>query len=199
MRVNQRGIPMKIIEKCKNVVKSAALMRNLPSIVLHKSADKEKFNLLTKAFKKHAKAYGLETPIVKAHFWAQMAHETGGFRWYRELGGKSYFKRYEGRRDLGNVIQGDGYKFRGRGIIHLTGRYNYKKYGRKLGINLIKNPELAETPEVAIKVALTYWQDRGITPLAQEDNIRAVTRRINGGLNGLADRRRYLRKLKAHI
>ena len=164
--------------------------------VLNIGADRDKFELLLKEFHKLKDEYEVNTFLRKAHFWAQMAHETGGFRWYGELGGKSYFQRYEGRKDLGNTRKGDGYKYRGRGIIHLTGRYNYTKYSKKLGIDLVNNPDRAKDPDVAMLVALEYWKTRKINKYADKDDVRMVTRRINGGYNGLADRKRYLEKLK---
>lgn len=129
-------------------------------------------------------------------FWAQMAHETGGFRWLRELGGRKYFSKYEGKKDLGNTEPGDGYRFRGRGLIHITGRYNYKKYGKKIGLDLINDPKLASVPEVAIQIALEYWTDHNLNKYADQGNIKKVTRRINGGYNGLQDRIRYYKKLR---
>lgn len=137
------------------------------------------------------KQYGLDTVEKQAHFWAQMAHETGGFRWPEELGGREYFRRYDGRKDLGNTQPGDGYRFKGRGFIHLTGRHNYKKFGDRIGEDLVNNPEKAAEPEIALKIALEYWKDRGLNDLAEKGDIVGITRRINGGLNGLQDRRRY--------
>ncbi len=134
--------------------------------------------------------FKVNTFFREAMFWAQMSHETGGFKWMAELGGKMYFKKYDGRADLGNVRKGDGYKFKGRGLIHITGRYNYTKYGRMLGVDLIKEPTLAATPKIAVKIALLYWRDRNLNKYADLQDIRAVTKRINGGYNGLADRKR---------
>ena len=130
------------------------------------------------------------------HFLAQMAHESGGFKFMRELGGPTYFARYEGRKDLGNVNPGDGVRYFGRGIIQITGRANYREYGQLLGVDLEASPELAETPEIAAKVACAYWKRRGINALADADDIRGVTRKINGGQNGLDDRQSRLNAIR---
>lgn len=152
----------------------------------------ELYKYLSAAMKKYEVT---KTDFREAFFLGQMAHETGGFRWLHELGSKSYFRRYDGRRDLGNVHPGDGYRFRGRGIIHLTGRHNYTLYTRKLGIDLLTNPDIAATPEVAALVAGQYWVDRNLNKLADDGNFRAITKRINGGYNGYRDRVRYANKI----
>jgi putative chitinase len=134
--------------------------------------------------------YEITTPLRLAHFWAQMSHECAGFRTLHEYWGPTDAqRRYEGRRDLGNTQQGDGYRFRGRGIIQLTGRANYVTFGKRLGIDLVNNPELAADPKVALRVACEYWKSRGLNALADKNDIKGITRKINGGQNGLADRR----------
>lgn len=182
----------------KETVKPRGLpyLKMLHTVVLHRGANKARFKALVGEFKASAGAYEVNTELRIAHFWAQMAHETGGFRWFKELGGREYFEKYEGRRDLGNTQKGDGYKYRGRGIIHLTGRHNYRKFGEKIGFDLIGNPDRAEDPDIAVLVALQYWKDRKLNKYADKDDIRAVTKRINGGYNGLRDRENYLKKIK---
>jgi len=134
--------------------------------------------------------YEINTPLRLAHFWAQAAHESGGFKYTHEIWGPTPVqKRYEGRKDLGNNQVGDGFKFRGRGIFQLTGRANYKTFGDKIGVNLVENPDAASSPENALKIACEYWKSRGLNKLADANNIEAITKRINGGQNGLADRK----------
>jgi len=87
---------------------------------------------------------------------------------------------YEGRRNLGNNQPGDGPKFIGRGVLQLTGRANYTDYSKKLGIDLVNNPELAATPEVSVRIACQYFKDRGLLPLADAWNLDEITRRVNG-------------------
>ena len=189
--------PIKKVEK-PVPVKPTPLpyLADLKKVVLHRGANKTRFNELVKEFEKNAAVYKVTTKLRIAHFWAQMAHETGGFRWFAELGGKSYFSKYDGRRDLGNTQPGDGYRFKGRGIINLTGRHNYSEFGKKIGVDLLKNPEKAAEPAIAILVALEYWTDRDLNKYADADNLKRITKRINGGFNGLRDRENYLKKIK---
>lgn len=142
-------------------------------------------------------AGGIDSPLRICHFLAQIAHESGGFQYWFELGNTAYFQKYEGRHDLGNIVSGDGYRFRGRGLIQLTGRSNYASYGAKLSLDLIGNPDLASTTEVAVELAVSFWNSHGLSAYADKDDIQTITHRINGGLTGLADRQLYLTKLKS--
>jgi predicted chitinase len=131
-----------------------------------------------------------------AAFVAQLAHESGEFRYMEELWGPTPAqRRYEPASDLaarlGNSAAGDGRRFKGRGPIQITGRFNYAKYGGLLGIDLVGNPELAATPEVAFATAGLFWRSNGLNALADAQKFEAITRRINGGINGLADRQKY--------
>jgi len=94
----------------------------------------------------------------------------------------------------GNESSGDGWRFRGRGYIQLTGRGNYAKYGRLIGVDLIAQPDVAATPEIASRVAGAYWEDRGLNELADKNDFREITRRINGGYLGLPERLAFLAK-----
>jgi len=140
------------------------------------------------AFDVAADKYDINTLQRLAAFYAQVAHESCGFKYIEELGGPTYWKRYEGRRDLGNVTPGDGVLFHGRGPIQLTGRANYAEFGEALGLPLEVQPELALEIEVGALIAARYWQTRGCNELADADNFERITKRINGGLNGQADR-----------
>jgi putative chitinase len=142
------------------------------------------------ALAEHAPAARIDrTARRAAHFLAQTAVESGGYRWLEELGGDDYLARYDGRDDLGNTEPGDGARFRGRGLIQLTGRANYAVYGRRLDVDLIADPERAAEPALAVRLALAFWIDRDLNRLADLGRIEAITRRINGGLNGIAERR----------
>jgi putative chitinase len=137
-------------------------------------------------------ARGIDTARRRAHFLAQVGHESGELRYTEEIASGD---AYEGRLDLGNTEPGDGRRFKGRGLIQLTGRANYRAFGNAIGIDLLSgdNPQrVATDPALAVDVACWYWQSRGINPLADADNAEAVTRKINGGLNGFADRLRQL-------
>ena len=133
--------------------------------------------------------YGIVgTPRVAA-FIAQVGHESGQFRWLKELWGPTAQQAgYEGRADLGNTVKGDGSKYRGRGLIQITGRANYAACGEALGLDLLSKPELLEQPQHAAMSAAWFWSTRGLNTLADQGEFVKITRRINGGLNGLADR-----------
>ena len=134
---------------------------------------------------------GIKNKNERAMFLAQMAHESGNFRYDEEIHDGS---NYEGRRDLGNTQPGDGRRYKGRGYIQLTGRANYKTYGDKLGIDLVNNPELAKDPNTAAAIAFEYWNSRVNREAARKGDVTTVTRNINGGLNGLEDRQNYYNK-----
>lgn len=132
--------------------------------------------------------YAITTPIRVAMFLAQICHESAGFRTTEEFASGA---AYEGRASLGNTEPGDGRRYKGRGLIQLTGRANYARFGSLLGIDLIADPERAAEPVLSLRIACEYWRSRDINAPADRGDIRSVTRRINGGLNGLAERRRY--------
>ena len=133
-----------------------------------------------------------------AAFIAQIGHESGQLKYVKEIWGPTAAQaRYEGRKDLGNTVVGDGSKYRGRGLIQITGRANYMACGEGLGLDLIKQPELLEKPQHACMSAAWFWATRGINTLADAGQFDRITRRINGGQNGAADRQAlYARALK---
>jgi putative chitinase len=151
---------------------------------------------LAAAMTKWLPKYGIDTPLRLAHFLAQCAHETGGWRYLRELGGPTYLAKYDGRKDLGNTQPGDGARFRGRGVIQITGRANYTAMGKELGLDLLTHPELAEQADTAVRIACVFWAARKLNALADKDDVLAITKRINGGTNGLADRKAALARAK---
>ena len=124
-------------------------------------------------------------------FLAQIAHESGGFRYVRELASG---EAYEGRNDLGNTEPGDGVRFKGRGLMHITGRANYAECGDALGLDLLSQPELLEEPLNACRSAAWFWDARDLNQRADLGDFRGITKRINGGLNGWHDRLSYLEK-----
>jgi predicted chitinase len=142
------------------------------------------------------RAHGIDTALRTAAFVAQLAHESGEFRWMEEIWGPTDAqRRYEPPSDLaarlGNTQTGDGKRFKGRGPIQITGRSNYRTYGDLLGIDLAADPAKAATPEVAFATAGLYWQRNGLNELADARQFVTITKRINGGTNGLADRQMY--------
>lgn len=139
--------------------------------------------------------FGLTTRKRMAHFLAQCAHETMGFRRLEEMASGA---AYEGNKVLGNTQKGDGVRFKGRGLLQLTGRANYQAYARSkfcVG-DLMSHPEwLAHYPG-CVKSAMWYWWSRGLNALADVDNLRAITKKINGGYNGYDSREAYLARSK---
>jgi len=133
--------------------------------------------------------YGIVGTARATAFIAQVGHESGQLRYVREIWGPTKQQlTYEGRADLGNIVKGDGSKYRGRGLIQITGRANYGACGEALNLNLINNPELLELPQHAAMSAAWFWSTKGLNTLADQGEFTKITRRINGGLTGLADR-----------
>jgi putative chitinase len=122
-----------------------------------------------------------------------MAHESDGFRTTTEYASGA---AYEGRRDLGNTRKGDGRRFRGRGYIQITGRTNYTAVSRAFGHDFLKHPEDLATPRYAALASCWWWSRHGCNELADQGDFVALTRRINGGTNGLADRQQYHRRAR---
>ena len=169
--------------------------------------------------------YGLNTPLRLAHFLAQTAHESGGFRLIEENLNYSadslnkvfpkYFKNagrdaneynrkpekianvvYASRMGNGDTDSGDGYKFRGRGLIQLTGRSNYTNFAKDNGIDVEEAVAYLTTPAGAIESAAWFWNKNGLNALADKDDVVAVTKRINGGTIGLEDRKKHTEEFK---
>lgn len=141
--------------------------------------------------------YEINTPLRQAHFLAQIGHESGRLQYTREIWGPTEAqKRYEGRKDLGNFAVGDGSRYRGRGLIQATGRANYAKASAALGPDFVAYPERLEDPEWASLSAAEFWHRNGCNELADKDDVVALTRRINGGTNGLDDRKKLLEKAR---
>lgn len=124
-------------------------------------------------------------------FLAQVAHESAGLVYTRELASG---KAYEGRKDLGNVKAGDGVRFVGRGYMQITGRANYEAMARDLHADCVNHPELIEQPRWALLSALWYWKRNNLNRFARNDSFTGLTKAINGGTNGMADRLAWLRR-----
>lgn len=166
--------------------------------------------------------FAINTPARMAHFLAQIGHESGGLTvleenlrhsarslartWpnrFRNAAGNPNEDAVElarrSQHEIGDAVYArvGGYRFRGRGLIQITGQNNYRAAGRALGVDLGNDPDLAAHPEHAARIAAWFWDQRGLNALADRDDMIAITRRINGGLNGLADRRAWLVRAKA--
>ncbi len=172
-----------------------------------------------------AAKFGINTPLRLAHFLAQCGHESGGFRVTSEnlnysakgLNGifKKYFpteaaaaayarnpqkianKVYANRMDNGSEASGDGYKFRGRGYIQLTGRANYTLFGKAIGEDIANNPDLV-SGKYALLSAAWFWSKNGLNKLADggasDSVVTSITKRVNGGTIGLADRIKHFKE-----
>lgn len=170
--------------------------------------------------------YKIDTKLRLCHFLAQILHESGNLKYksenlnysakaLRSVFGK-YFKTdeianqyarkpekianrvYANRMGNGDEASGDGWLFRGRGLIQLTGHDNYKLCGTSIKLNLLENPDLLiNTAEASIKAACWFWNKNNLNTLADKDDVKTITKRINGGFNGLDDRTSILRRAKS--
>lgn len=179
-------------------------------------------NIWLDALNEVCEKYQIDTPVRIAGFLAQCGHESGGFKFVEEnlnysapalrsVFGKYFpddssaqaFARnpekianrvYANRMGNGNEASGDGWKYRGRGIIQITGKDNYVASGNALGVDFVSNPDLASTPEFAALTAGWYWDTRHLNNYADAQDVLGMTKRVNGGTNGLDDRQlRYAR------
>ncbi|HEV7747558.1 MAG TPA: peptidoglycan-binding protein [Pyrinomonadaceae bacterium] len=137
--------------------------------------------------------FDITSYLRETAFLAQLAHESGELRYMEEIASGA---AYEGRANLGNTQPGDGKRFKGRGPIQLTGRANYKRYGDLLGLDLVNDPTIAATKEVGFRIAGQYWKLNGLNELADQQQFKAITKKINGGYNGLDDRIKYYERAK---
>jgi putative chitinase len=172
-----------------------------------------------------AAKFGINTPLRVAHFLAQCGHESGGFRVTQEnlnysakgLNGifRKYFpteaaatpyarqpqkianKVYANRMANGSEASGDGYKFRGRGYIQLTGRDNYTQFGKAIGVDIPNNPDLVSS-KYALASAAWFWSKNGLNKLADngatDTVVTSITKRVNGGTIGLPDRIKHFKE-----
>jgi len=143
--------------------------------------------------------FAIDQATRAAAFLAQLAHESGELRFMEEIWGPTDAqRRYEPpstlAAKLGNTEPGDGRRFKGRGPIQITGRANYHRFGGLLGVDLVSDPGRAAVPDLAFRIAGLFWMKNGLNELADRasaDAFREITKRINGGLNGLKDRERF--------
>lgn len=138
--------------------------------------------------------FEINTSSRAAAFIAQIAHESGGLRYVREIASGD---AYEGRADLGNTRHGDGVRYRGRGLIQITGRANYERAALDLDLDCVACPAVLEEPANACRVSAWFWKTHGLNDLADKGQMIAITRKINGGANGLEQRLKYWDKAKS--
>ena len=172
----------------------------LQAIIKPVILNQDKINQITDSLNQTFNANQINTPLRMCHFLAQVIHESGEFRYTSEIWGPTAAQSgYEGRKDLGNDSQGDGYKYRGRGWIQLTGKANYKTASTDLSQDFVNNPDLLSQYPGAAVISGWYWNKHNLNVLADLDDILSITKRINGGTNGLTDRQQWLTKAKAVI
>lgn len=144
-----------------------------------------------------APKYKIDTQERMSAYLAQIGHESGGFKWLTEIWGPTPAqKRYEGRHDLGNTSIGDGYRYRGRGLIQITGRFNYKRVSESMGVDFLNLPERLSLPRYATESSMVFWNSNGLNELADHDNFKKITLVVNGGLNGYDERLALWQKAK---
>lgn len=160
---------------------------------IYKSAPSKLIDLFLPHLQNTFDEFEINTPQRKQMFLAQIGHESGELKWVKELASG---KAYEGRLDLGNKAPGDGVRYKGRGLIQITGKHNYVLVSLALGIPCVETPELLETPENASRSAGWYWYKKNLNSLADAGRFELITRRINGGLNGYADRMKLLHRAR---
>jgi putative chitinase len=145
--------------------------------------------------------YEINTPLREAHFLAQVGHESGELRYVRELASGQAYDVGRLAASLGNTPEDDddGERYKGRGLIQITGTANYKALSKDLGCDFLANPERLEEPAYAAMSAGWFWNKRKLNRLADLDDLKRITKRINGGLNGLEDRKRIYELAKTAI
>lgn len=142
---------------------------------------------------RYAEAFEINTPLRWIHYLAQIAHESGEFRYTEEIASG---KAYEWRKDLGNIKAGDGVRYKGRGLIQLTGRTNYTNYKTFCGYDVLTCPDLLSKPVGSIRSSMWYWKKKNLNYYADRDDFKTITLKINGGYNGIEDRKKKLDKAK---
>lgn len=147
---------------------------------------------------KYSDKYQINTQMRMAHFLAQVLHESACLNYVKELASGAAYDTGRLAKMLGNTPEadGDGQRYKGRGLIQITGRTNYTECGKGLKLDLISHPELLEKPEYAVWSACWYWDKYKLNLLADKDQLTNITKKINGGTNGLSNRLALLGKAK---
>ena len=189
----------------------------------YKSANQDIVSALISSLDMFAEKYEINSPLRLAHFLAQTAHESGGFtavvenlnysadslskifhKYFTEVDPNDYARQpekianhvYANRMGNGDEDSGDGFRYRGRGLIQLTGKNNYSAMAADMGVSVEECAEYLETPEGACESAAWFWNKNGLNKLADADDVTAVTKKINGGTIGLEDREKHTAEFK---
>ncbi|MFA6727822.1 MAG: glycoside hydrolase family 19 protein [Prevotella sp.] len=142
-------------------------------------------------FNKYMGQYGIIGRMRESAFIAQVLHESGCFRYTEEIASG---RAYEFRKDLGNTNAGDGERYKGRGFIQITGKSNYALISKSLGVDFVQFPQRLSEPTYCVESACWFWVTKGLNVLADNGEFKTITQRINGGLNGYAERLKYYKK-----
>lgn len=154
----------------------------------------KRYSMYLPYINKYLDEFKINTPLRLAHYLAQIAHESAELRYTKEIASGT---AYEGRKDLGNTAKGDGMRYKGRGLIQVTGKVNYEAYKRYCGFDVVSNPSLLELPLGAVRSSMWFFSVyKNLNRLADKDDIESITKKINGGLNGYEQRKEYLKRAK---
>ncbi|MDB5199158.1 MAG: hypothetical protein JWO92_1121 [Chitinophagaceae bacterium] len=163
-------------------------MITVPQIIKFAPGSQKLADIVVKNFNEYNCKYEVNTPLRISAFLAQLIHESGSFRYTREIASGV---AYEGRKVLGNVFPGDGVRFKGRGLIQITGRNNYAALSKDLTgteKTFLDNPDLLSIYPYAMTSAFWFWNKNGLNKYADIQYFETITKRINGGLNGFTER-----------
>lgn len=152
---------------------------------IYREAKPSLIDLFLEPINQTLQRFDLDTLERRRMFLAQIGHESGQLRYQEELATGA---GYEGRRDLGNTQVGDGVKYKGRGLIQITGRSNYALCALALDLPLLENPELLKSLPASIMSAGWFWNNNNLNSYCDKGDFYGLTKRINGGLNGINDR-----------
>ncbi len=174
--------------------------QQLQSIILPTKYDDVRLQSITDALNQTFLKYSINTNLRICHFLGQVLHESGAFRYSAEIWGNTPAQLgYDTRVDLGNTPEhdGDGYKYRGRGWIQLTGKTNYRQASTEFAQDFINNPDLLAKEPWDGLAAGWYWSKKGLNVFADNDDVLTITKKVNGGYNGLNERKMWVVKAKS--
>lgn len=157
---------------------------------------KKRYSKFLPYLNKYMEEFEITTRLRVVYFLATIAVESGELQYTEEIADGS---AYEGRKDLGNTVRGDGKRFKGRGLIQLTGRGNYTAYKKYCGFDVVAMPYLLSKELGATRSACWFWHSHGLNQLADNDDAKKVRKRVNGGYNGFEKFEEYVKRAKKCI
>ena len=201
---SERKICVEKIYKAMKITKEQlkAIMPNIEgNIKRNKHFAGMTLDSVTELLNKYAIEFDITTPLRWAHYLAQIAHESMEFRYTEEIASGAKYDTGALATRLGNTPakDGDGQKYKGRGLIQLTGKYNYAEYKKYCGFDVVKQPELLAQPVGAIRSSMWFWRKKNLNYYADIDALLTITKLINGGTNGYSERKKYLDRARRAI